>query len=950
MSDPLLTLFISYAHTDSPFVDRLEADLRRQGLATWVDRQRLAGGQRWRHELQEAVERAQVLLIVLSPEAVVSTNVQIEYDYALEQGKVVIPLYYRQCNVPMELRAIQRIDFRQNYESGLQALLQALHAQPEPAPSSAPSLASEPDQPHQHPYQKLHADRGGLPPTNLPAQLTPLIGRQQELEAVCTLLRQAERRLVTLTGMAGIGKTRLGLQVAADLAEQFPDGVFLVALAPVTDPQQIVPTILQTLSISDSSGQAPLQRLTTTLNQKRLLLLLDNFEQVIEAAVIVAELLAACPGLKALVTSRVVLHLRGEYEVGVPPLRVPNPKRLPDLAHLAQYEAVALFLARAQAVKPDFALTAANAAAVAGICTKLDGLPLAIELAAARSKYFPPPSLLARLEQGLSVLSGGARDLPVRQQTLRGALAWSYDLLEPEEQQLFRRLSVCVDGCSWQAAEQVCTAASPLHIDILEGLLSLVDKSLLRQEQPNEGTEAEEAEPRFSMLQTLREFGLEMLASMAETTVTRQAHAGYYLALAQEAEPYLRGAEQASWLARLEQEHENLRAACSWLQEQAHLAVGTQEGQQQAEQVLRLCVALYWFWEIRSYPREGLAILEQALATGASVAGSLRAKALYAAAEMAIYLDDLQQTEPLCTESLALFRELGDKVGMADALLLLATSAWARGQFGQARPQLEEAAAIYQELGDQWKRGRCLTQLARIDTAQGQYERAQGLLEESLTLYRALGDKERLGWVLYLQARLLFLAGRDAAVARRLVEQIVALSQEGEVWNRGYALALLGQLTLQQGEQARARELFEESQAIFKEIGDRGGLVDALMGLASVATLQGDLAGAYALYQESLVHTSETDYQEGIAPVLEGLAAVAAQQGERERAARLWGAAEALRTSIDAPLPPVERGGYEQAVAAARSQGSVEAFGAAWAEGQALPLEQMLAELLTSAK
>ncbi len=526
MSDPLLTIFISYAHADSPFVDRLEADLRQQGFAPWVDRQRLAGGQRWRHELQEAVERAQVLLIVLSPEAVASTNVQIEYDYALEQGKVVIPLYYRQCNVPMELRAIQRIDFRQNYESGLQALLQALHAQPEPAPLSASSLASEPDQPQQHPYQKLHADRGGLPPTNLPAQLTPLIGRQQELEAICRLLRQAELRLVTLTGMAGIGKTRLGLQVAADLAEQFPDGVFLVALAPVTDPQQVVPTILQALSISDSSGQVPFQRLATTLNQKRLLLLLDNFEQVIAAAVIVAELLAACPGLKVLVTSRVVLHLRGEYEVDVPPLGVPNPKRLPDLAHLAQYEAVALFLARAQAVKPDFALTVANAAAVAGICTKLDGLPLAIELAAARSKYFPPHNLLSRLEQGLSVLSGGARDLPVRQQTLRGALAWSYELLSPEEQQLFRRLSVFVDGCSWQAAEQVCTAASPLHIDILEGLLSLVDKSLLRQEAPGEGTE--EAEPRFSMLQTLREFGLEMLASAAETTVTRQAHAGYY--------------------------------------------------------------------------------------------------------------------------------------------------------------------------------------------------------------------------------------------------------------------------------------------------------------------------------------------------------------------------------------------------------------------------------------
>jgi len=931
MSDPPPTIFISYAHTDSPFVDRLEADLRQQGFAPWVDRQRLAGGQRWRHELQEAVERAQVLLIVLSPEAVASTNVQIEYDYALEQGKVVIPLYYRPCNVPMELRAIQRIDFRESYEHGLAALLPAL-----PAPAVPPTRTSDSQRPR--------------PRTNLPLSPTPLIGRQQEIQALAGLLLRAGVNLVTLTGIAGIGKTRLALQVATDLAGQFPDGIFLVALAPISDAQQVVLAILQTLAISDSSGEAPLARLASSLQDQRLLLLLDNFEQVVEAAVLVAALLTACPQLKVLVTSREVLRLQAEHEFVVPPLALPNPKRLPTLAALAQYEAVALFLVRAQAAKADFALTAANAPAVATICARLDGLPLAIELAAARSKYFSPQVLLSRLEQGLAVLSGGARDLPARQQTLRGALAWSYELLTADEQRLFRRLAVCVDGCTWQAAERVCTAASPLPLDILEGLVSLVDKSLLRQDHPGEGAKAEDAEPRFSMLQTLREFGLELLAAAGETPVTRQAHADYYLPLAQEAEPHLYGAEQATWLARLEQEHENLRAALAFLLPPVFVGANTPADPRQVEQALRGCVALTPFWSLRGYFREGLAFLEQALATSASVADLLRAKALLAAAELAFFLDDLQRAETLCTEGLPLFRTLGDKVGMADALFHLATSAWARGQFGQARPQLEEAAAFYQELGDRWKRGRCLTQLARVDTAQGQYEQAHGLLEESLALYRALGDTVRISWVLYLQARLLFLAGRDAAAASRLVEQSLTLSQEGEVMSSPYALVLLGQLTLQQGEQARARDLFEESRAICKETGDRGGLADALMGLASVAALQGDLVGAYALYQESLVHNSETDYQEGIAPALEGLAAVEAQQSEFAQAARLWGAAEALRKTIGAPIPPVERAAYERMVEEARRQAQEQAFAAAWAEGDALPLEQLLAELLKSAQ
>jgi predicted ATPase/class 3 adenylate cyclase len=336
-------------------------------------------------------------------------------------------------------------------------------------------------------------------PNNLPIQPTPFIGREKEVASVTQLLRRPDVRLVTLSGPGGVGKTRLALQVAAEICEEFTDGVFVVALAPVNAPEQVVSALAQTLGIGGSSDLPLVSLLEAALKEKQLLLLLDNFEQVVDAAVMVAKLLAACPRLKVLVTSRMGLHVRAEHELVVPPLSVPTLKQLPDLKAFSHYEAVALFLERAQAIRPDFSVTDANAPAVAAICTHLDGLPLAIELAAARVKHFSPHTLLTRLRQGLSVLSGGARDLPVRQQTLRGAIAWSYDLLSPEEQQLFRHLAVFVDGWSLEAAEALCMARGGLSADMLEGMASLVDKSLLRQEEQATG------ETRFWMLQTLRE-------------------------------------------------------------------------------------------------------------------------------------------------------------------------------------------------------------------------------------------------------------------------------------------------------------------------------------------------------------------------------------------------------------------------------------------------------------
>ena len=777
-------------------------------------------------------------------------------------------------------------------------------------------------------------------PNNLPVQLTPFIGREQELTAVQQLLRREEVRLLTLTGAGGAGKTRLGLQVAAELSDRFADGVFFVNLAPMNDPALVVSTIAQTLDMREGTGQPLLECLREELRQQQLLLLLDNFEQVVAAVVQVMDLLAACPRLKVLVTSREVLHVQAEHEFPVPPLELPDPKRLPDLAVLSHNAAVALFLQRAQATKPDFQLTNSNARAIAEICVRLDGLPLAIELAAARMKLLPPQALLARLDQRLTVLAGASRDVPARQQTLRNTIAWSYNLLGAAEQRLFRRLSVFVGGGTLQAVEAVCAALDNADEagQVLDGVASLVDKSLLQQ------TEQEGEEARFVMLETIREYGLERLTVNAEMEATRQAHADYYLALAEEAEPHLKGAEQGQWFARLEQERDNLRASLTWLLEAAARGRGEEKGKQQAERALRLGVALYYFWDSIGRWREGRTFLEQGLAVGEGVAASVRAWALCAAAILISDPGDADRAQALTEGGLALFRELGDTAGMAHALATLAFVPWARSQYAVARSYLEEAKALFQEVGDNWNRGICLTQLARVATAQGEYDRARALLEEGRQLYSALSDQYRVGWILSLLARVLFLSGSDLTEVQVLAEQsLTFLRTAGDEAFAPYVLNLLGQMRLQQGERVLARELFEASVATVKET-SRDPLVtaEALIGLARVAALQGEVAAARALYQESLVHLHEMDNKEFIPACLEGLADMVAAQGEPTWAARLWGAAERLRETIGTPLPPVYRADYEHSVAAARTQLGEKTFAAAWAEGRTMTPEQAL--------
>ena len=502
-------------------------------------------------------------------------------------------------------------------------------------------------------------------PNNLPLQPTPLVGREREVEEVAERIRSEEVRLLTLTGPAGTGKTRLALQAGGDLLEEFEDGVFFVALAAITDPELVPSTIAGPLGVKESAAQPLTETLKSFLQEKHLVLVLDNFEQVLEGARVVGELVSACPKLKVLVTSRTPLRLYGEQEYPVPPLALPDPKVLPPVKVLTQYEAVRLFVERAKAVKADFSVSNENAPALAEICARLDGLPLAIELAAARVRMLPPQKMLERLGDRLRLLKGGARDLPTRQQTLRGAIDWSYELLEEYEKTLFGRLSVFAGGRTLEAIETVCDPEGDL--DALEGIESLLEKSLLRQEEGPGG------EPRYVMLEIVHEYAREKLEESGEAEEARRRHAEFFLGLAEETETEMRGPEQATWLDRLEAEHDNLRGALSWALERGGPELG-----------LHLAVAFWWFWEARGYFDEGRRWLEQALAKG-SRASSARAKALDGVGWLAFNLGDIDRAVAAAEEGLKLRAQVELEASAAASLLrILGIAAEIRGDYERA--------------------------------------------------------------------------------------------------------------------------------------------------------------------------------------------------------------------------------------------------------------------------
>jgi predicted ATPase/DNA-binding CsgD family transcriptional regulator len=750
-------------------------------------------------------------------------------------------------------------------------------------------------------------------PNNLPVLRSAIVGRQEALAATRDLLLRDDVGLLTFTGPGGVGKTRLALQLATQLQGHFPHGVFFVNLAPIREPDLVVSTIVQALGMQENPGQSLLESLKSYLRDRELLLVLDNFEHILKAASTVAELLAASAHLKVLTTSREVLHLYEEHIFPVLPLSCPEPKRLPPLEQLTQYEAVSLFIQRARTVKPDFQVTSENAPAVAEICHRLNGLPLAIELAAAHIRLLAPQAILSRLERRLPLLIGGARDLPARQQTLRNTIEWSYDLLDDGEKDLFRRLAVFVGGCTLEAIEAVCHAERHPYPDVLAGVSSLVDKNLLRKEQ------GAGSEPRFVMLETIREYASEKLQEHGEAEELQMQHASYFATFAEEAEPRLKAAEQEQWLDRLEAAHDNFRAALAW-------SVDRQEV------MTALCLAghLGYFWFMRSHFREGLnwlsmamgladlrehagggEVVEQLTSADNGALRALQAKALWAAGLLTAWhgLESYALPRSYIEQSITLAREGADRPLLANALFLLGIVLNFEGDYAAASARIEESLGAAREAGYVWGIANALDRMGSAQIGQGEIALRRARREESLALRRQVGDRG------------------------------------------GIAVSLLGlgEISREEGDYTGARHWYEQALPLFKEVGSPLNVGITLSNLGHVMHHLGDDVRAGQLFIEALVLARDQNNKVLTPVVLAGIAGPVAEMGGaagEARAARLLGAATALLEATSGFLEPVDRADYDVNMAAIRARLGKQAFAAAWAEGHAMTMDGAIAYAL----
>ncbi len=724
--------------------------------------------------------------------------------------------------------------------------------------------------------------------TNVPIPRNPLIGREQELATACNLLMRDDVGMVTLTGPGGTGKSRLGIQIALDLRDHFTDGVYLVGLESISDPNLVIPTIAKTLGVTETAGGPSLaDSLKGYLYNKQMLLLLDNFEQVLAAAPQTAELLEACPRAKILITSRAPLHLRAEKVLPVPPLAVPPLKEVADLQGLSQYSAVQLFVQRTQSVKPDFQVTTENAPAVAEICHRLEGLPLAIELASGRSRILSPQALLTRLERRFEVLRGGTRDLPERQHTMYSAIDWSYNLLNENEKRLLRCLSVFVGDWTFEAADAVCNADDTQQIEVFDGLEILIDNSLL---QPPEDVDGE---LRLKMLETIREYASEQLAlSRDEERTVQRKHAHYYLALAEQAEPEIHGMRQLWWLDRLEREHDNLRAALN-----RSIETGM------SETALRFGAALWRFWEIRGYISEGRAWLERALAMNPDAPAPLCAIGLQGAGNLACQQGDYIQAKAIHEQSLALFRETGDQLGIARELDVLGEIAHHQGNYSQSVELHMESLDLKREIGDKEGIAVSLGHLGIIARDRGQYQQARELLEESLELSRVLEDRLMTALSLNNLGLVAFYLCEYQRASELFEESVSLYRQLNDRPGISNVLQNLGNVAKDQGYFQRATSLYRECLQLKQELSDRRGIAQATASLAEVAFYQGNYPHADNLAEQSQTLFRELGVKRGVVFSLGIQAYIALYRGDFDRAQSLAQECLTLSTEINAPRP-----------------------------------------------
>ena len=726
---------------------------------------------------------------------------------------------------------------------------------------------------------------GGVRPgAVLPAARTPLVGRDDELQRILTLLADPAVRLVTLSGPGGTGKTRLALAVAEKLAAAVTQRVLFVSLANLDDPELLLPTVARELGIGDAVAQSPLEAIREDLARGGpMLLVLDNFEQIVAAAPAVGELLQACPALRVLVTSREVLHVYGEHDLLVPPLAVVEPAAMASLEEVRRSPAVSLFVDRARAANPSFALTEENAASVARLCARLDGLPLALELTAARCRLLSPQAMLTRLEAGQALPGGTVRDLPGRQQTLQRTIDWSYELLSEAEQALFRRLGVFSAGFTLEAVHGVADPFDELGLELVDGVASLADKSLLVA-AGDDGA----GEPRFAMMRTIREGALRWLAASGEAARVRKAHTAYFLVLAEEGGAVLARGEDPAWLARLEADHDNLLAALAYL---------TAEGN--AEWGLRLGVALFHFWERAEHLAEGTRQLAAVIALpGAKKQPAQLARALFAAGVLQHTVGDYEGAANRHRHAGELHRQLDDAWGQAVSLNALGSALTRTGNLDGAFDALQDAMATWQALGDDAGYSRSLCNLAFLERRRDGHQRARELYDEA--------------------------AGRFA--------------RSGDALSRAWAISHAGEVARELGQLDDAERLCREGLETFRALGSAWGIGSSLSDLGALARRRGEHDRARELYREALSQFDLLRHRRGIARLLEALAVAAAESGAAARALTLAAAAGALRQRIGAPLAGGEKRELESALAAARGALSATIAESSWRRGLAMSL------------